>query len=454
VQVFKVSVRAILLLTIAATLVAQTTTDDASSNPSTSYDGPNVMGRGPIRVGMIGAESVPISVSFIAAATYDTLLGGFRTDANGNLAPGGGSYGVEGGFSVTGQKRFRRAMLGISYTGGYNYFRTVTGFSGTNQALNLAYGRQLSRRVEMNWTNTASITNRILGNPLNQLGLGVDLVSVPVNELFDTRIYFLQSQMNVGYNFNSRWQVQLGGNGGAIRRQANSLADANIYGGSASLMYRWSRNTTIGGGYNYTAFNFGRSFGESGIHGLSINFAQNIGRSWQVSASISGQTIRTIGVRRVALDPVIAALLGSGSGVEAFDSRVRIGGYGLSIGRTYRRTNFALRADRTVVPGNGLMLTSVVNSQSVSAIYNAARKWNIVLGANRSKMTEIAGNTFGAFDVWGTQVGVSRNLTNEVSLNGTVEYRSFSLADSPLDRRGTRYLVGLSYSPTSLPFGK
>jgi len=452
--VFKVSVRAILPLTIAATLVAQTATDDASSNPATSYDGPSVMGRGPIRIGLIGAESVPITISFRAGGSYDTLLGGFRTDADGNLTPGAGSYGVEGGFNISGQKMFRRSVLGVSYNAGYNYFGSVTGFSGTNQALNLAYGRRLTRRLELNWNNTASVTNRILGNPLNQPGTGIDIVTVPVNELFDTRIYFLQSQMTAGYNLNSRWQIQFGGSGGVIRRQARALADANTYGGSASVMYRWSRNTTIGGGYNYTAFNFGRSFGESGIHALSLNFARRIGRAWQVSASVSGQTVRTIGVRRVALDPVIAALLGSGSGVEAFDSRVRIGGYGLSLARSFRRSNFEVRADRSIVPGNGLLLTSVINTQSASATYNVTRKWNVFTGINRSTMGEVAGSTFGAFKTWGTQIGVGRNLTDEITVNGTVEYRSFILSDSPLDRTGTRYLIGISYTPRSLPFGK
>ncbi|OYW12646.1 MAG: hypothetical protein B7X34_01700, partial [Acidobacteriia bacterium 12-62-4] len=349
---------------------------------------------------------------------------------------------------------FRRSVLGVSYNAGYNYFGSATGFNGTNQALSLAYGRRLTRRLEMNWTNTASVTNRILGNPLNQPGIGVDIVSVPVNELFDTRIYFLQSQMTAGYNLNSRWQIQFGGSGGVTRRQARSLADANMYGGSASVTYRWSRNTTIGGGYNYTAFNFGRSFGESGIHALSLNFARRIGQAWQVSASVSGQGIHTIGVRRVALDPVIAALLGSGSGVEAFDSRVRIGGYGLSLARSFRRSNFEVRADRSIVPGNGLLLTSVINSQSASVTYNVARKWNLVMGANRSTMGEVAGGTFGAFKSWGTQIGVGRNLTDEITVNGTLEYRSFTLSDSPLDRTGTRYLVGISYTPRSLPFGK
>lgn len=441
--------------TIVATLMAQATGDGSNSSAtSTSYDGPNVMGRGPLRIGLFGAESTPIRFSFNVGATYDTLLGAFRTDANGNLAPGAGSYGVEGGFSVSGQKRYRRAVLGVSYSGSYNYIANIQGFSGANQALNLGYSRRLTRRLEMSWTTTGSITNRLLGNPLNQQSVGADLVAAPVNELFDNRLYFLQSQMLYSFRLNSRWHVQGGGSGGTVRRQAASLADVNIYGGNAALMYRWNRNTTIGFGYNFSHFNFGRFFGESNLHGVTVDFGRKIGRDWQLTVSATGQTIRTIGVRRVALDPVIAALLGTSSGVEAFDSSRRIAGYGIGVERRYRRSLFSVRADRSVVPGNGLMLTSVINMQSVAFSTSASRNWSINAGASRSSMGEVAGSTLGAFDVWQIQTSVNRKFTTELGMMASVEYRSFKLGNSTLDRRGTRFMIGLTYSPTSLPFGR
>jgi hypothetical protein len=437
--------------TAAVVLLAQEASD---SNSASSYDGPNVMGRGQMRVGLAGAESIPIRFSFNVAGTYDTLLGAFRTDSEGNLAPGAGSYGVQGGFDVSGQKRFRRAVLGISYSGNYNYFASVAGFNGINQALNLGYARRLSRRLEMSWMNTASVTNRLLGNPLNQQSLGADVVTAPVNELFDNRIYFLQSQMLYTFRLSSRWQIIGGGNGGMVRRKAAALADVNLYGASAGLLYRWDRNTSIGVNYTFSHFNFGRSFGESNLHGVSVNFGRKIGRDWQVSGSVSGQSIRTVGSRRVSLDPVIAALLGQDSGVEAFDSKRTITGFSVEVERRYRRSVFSARADRGVVPGNGLLLTSVIDMQSVAMNYTANRNWSFNTGASRSSMEEITGSSLGAFDAWQAQASVNRTLNSELTAFGTIEYRSFRLGRSTLDRRGTRYTVGITYTPTGLPFGR
>jgi hypothetical protein len=435
----------------ATPLLAQ---EAAESNSSSSYDGPNVMGRGDMRIGLLGADSVPIRFSFNVGGTYDTLLGAFRTDENGNLAPGAGSYGVQGGFDVSGQKRFRRAILGISYNGNYNYFPGLDGFNGLNQALNLGYSRRLGRRLEMNWINTASLTNRLLGNPLNQQALGADLASAPVNELFDNRIFFLQSQMTLSYRLSSRWQLVGGGNGGVVRRQASSLAGVNVYGGTAGIMYRWSRNTTIGINYDFSHFNFGRSFGESNIHGSTVNFARRIGRDWQVNASVGGQSIYTVGARRVALDPVIAALLGSTEGVEAFSSRRWVTSYGAGVERRIRRSSFTAQASRSVVPGNGLLLTSVIDLISFGMTYTATRDWSLNAGASRSSMTDVSGSNLGRFDVSQVQAGVNRTLNRELGMFGTVEYRTFALGISSFDRSGFRFTVGLTYTPTSLPFGR
>lgn len=435
----------------AALLLAQEASD---ANTASTYDGPNVMGRGPLRIGLSGADSIPIRFSVNVGGTYDTLLSAFGADADGNLVPGAGSYGVIAGFDVSGQKRFRRAVLGVSYSGNYNYFPTIQGFNGFNQALNLGYSRRLSRRLEMSWINTGSMTNRLLGNPLNQQSLGADLIAAPVNELFDNKIYFVQSQMLFSVRLTSRWQIVAGGNGGVIRRDASSLAGVNLYGGNAGLMYRWDRNTTIGIDYAYSHFNFGRSFGESNIHAGSLTFARKLGRDWQVNASVSRQHVQTIGVRRVNLDPVIAALLGTDLGSEAFESSRWITGFGLGVERRYRRSAFNARADRSVVPGNGLLLTSVVNIQTVGITYNATRDWSLNAGATRTSMDQVADSALGAFSMWQVQAGLSRRLNADFSLFGSSEYRSFSLGNSTLDRAGTRLTVGLTYSPASLPFGR
>ncbi len=432
---------------------ALTAQQSGDVNTLTSYDGPNIMGRGETQVGRVGADPVPIRFAFNASGTYDTLLGAFRVDRDGQLAPAAGSYGVQGGFEVSGQKTGRRSVLGLSYSGNFNHFPSLQGFSGFNQALNLAYSRRVSRNLELSWNNTASSTNRLLGNPLGLQNVGADAVSAPLSELFDNRIYFLTSQMSLAYRLNARWQIVGGGNGGVVRRQNKGLASVNVYGAESGAIYRLNRRTSIGLNYRFSHFNFGRSFGESNVHGVTVTVARQIGPDWQVSAAGSQSSARTIGVQRVALDPVIAALLGSGTGVEAFDRTQWVAGYAFSVSRRYRRSSFEGRAERAVIPGNGLLLTSVNNFYGITAQYSASRNWGVNSSFGQNSMSEVTGSNK-SFSVWQAQVGIKRTLATELDLTGSVEYRQFELSTNTLNRSGYRMTLGLSYSPAALPFGR
>ena len=440
---------------VAASLWAQDSTVGNSSSTDSSSDNSDFTNRRSVRVGLAGAESVPISISMSVSGSYDTLLGAFRTDSNGNLAPSAGSYGVEGGFTVSGQKRLRRSLLGISYIANYAHFLNVNNFNGTNQSINLAYSRRFNKRTDLVWNTAGSITNRVLGNPINLQSDTLGFLSTPVNELFDTRIYFLQSNMSVGYLLNNRWQLQFGGNGGIVRRQARALADTNLYGGTAGASYRLNRRSTLGFTYIYSHFDFGKQFGESDIHGVAANYTRGFGRGWSATAQVSIFDVQTIGVRRVSLDPVIAALLGTDQGSEAFQSMKRTPGFGASVTKRFRRTLYSVAVDRGIQPGNGLILTSLSTTYSASMNYELKAKWTLNAGVNRTELAGIgAGTTLGKFSNESAQLRFSRMITREIGFTGGVEYRQFKLERSVLDRRGTRVTFGLSYVPNSLPFGK
>ena len=256
----KVLVRLCFVCFLASSLWGQDSTSGSSSNVATPYEGG--AGQGPVRVGMVGAESVPISITMTLDGSYDTLLGAFRVDNDGKLTPGSGSYGVDGGFTIAGQKKFRRSVFGISYLANYNHFFNASNFNGSNQSINFAYSRRMTKRTELIWNTAGSISNRVLGNLLNRQTAGLEFFSAPTSELFDARIYFLQSSLTLGYRLNSRWQLQVSGNGGVVRRQARALADTNLFGGTAGATYRLSRRSSLGLTYTYSHFDFGKQFGD------------------------------------------------------------------------------------------------------------------------------------------------------------------------------------------------
>jgi hypothetical protein len=438
---------------ISPVLSAQDTPPPLAADTSSANDGPSVNGRSGMRIGMVGAESIPITVSINFNGTYDTLLGSFRTGSDGQLAPGGGSYGVEGGFSASGQKRFRRSVLGLSYIGNYTYFGNQNGFNGTNQALTLGYQRRLTRRLQLDWKNGASVTNRILGNLFNRQPDGLEVFSVPLNELFDTRIYFLQSNMNVSYAINNRLQVFVGGSGGLVRRANKNFADVNIFGATAGATYRVNRLTTVSANYGFSHFNFGRSFGESNVHSVSGSIARQIGKNWQIAGGGSWFRVNTIGVRQIALDPLIAALLGTNTGAEAFNTTNNLTGYNASLERRFRRSSFTVRGEKNVQPGNGLFLATSLVSYGVSYNYRTSANWGLSANARSDSMDSLGGQGLGNnFSTRGVGLNFDRRLTQEIRLNAGYEFRRLRLAQTAFDRSGSRFIFGLSYNPTSLGF--
>lgn len=445
-------------ISLVCLLVAGLSAQDATPPPlagdtSSANDGPSVNGRSGMRIGMVGAESIPITVSLNFNGTYDTLLGSFRTDSNGQLAPGGGSYGVEGGFSASGQKRFRRSVLGLSYIGNYTYFGNQNGFNGTNQALTLGYQRRLTRRLQLDWKNGASVTNRILGNLFNRQPDGLEVFSVPLNELFDTRIYFLQSNLNVSYAINNRLQLFVGGSGGLVRRENKNFADVNIFGATAGATYRMNRLTTVSVNYGFSHFNFGRSFGESNVHSVSGSIARQIGKNWQITGGGSWFRVNTIGVRQISLDPLIAALLGTTTGAEAFNTTNNLTGYSGSLERRFRRSSFAVRAEKNVQPGNGLFLATSLVSYGVSYNYRTNANWGLSANARSDSMDSLGGQGLGNnFSTRGVGLNFDRRLTQEIRLNAGYEFRRLRLSQTAFDRSGSRFILGLSYNPTSLGF--
>ena len=84
--------------------------------------------------------------------------------------------------------------------------------------------------------------------------------------------------------------------------------------------------------------------GESDIHGVAANYTRGFGRGWSATAQVSIFDVQTIGVRRVSLDPVIAALLGTDQGSEAFQSMKRTPGFGASVTKRFRRTLYSVTA--------------------------------------------------------------------------------------------------------------
>ena len=166
---------------LAAPGMAQPSSQDSGEEPA----GPGILSRG---VGGAGSRSGrDLDIRFYAGANglYETGVAPFATDAQGNLLKVEPLWGMEARLGAYGVHKWRRAQLGLDYTGGIRHYVNNSFYDGTDHALQLGLNYQHSRRLTLNFQETAGTFARTFGN---QLGTSSDLSGLnPASQLFDTR---------------------------------------------------------------------------------------------------------------------------------------------------------------------------------------------------------------------------------------------------------------------------
>jgi len=416
-------------------------------------NGPTILSRGGT-AGSVGSE--PTSLTFTAGvnAIYDNGLISIPTSTQ-TLNSQASGYGVEARATLFGTRRFKRSSLGISYSGSYQKYNLGI-YDGTNQSLQLTFNQQLSKKFELGYNLTAGTSNLPAGN-----GLGLDLLAnansgdpnllaVPVQELFNIRTTSVQGGFGMTYRFNNRLSFRLSANGYGVRRDIKSLGGVNGYSGKADLAYRFSKRTTVSVSYNFNHMEYPGAFGASDIHTMSASYARGIGRDWQLSLGGGVSRVESLGLARVELDPFVAALLGQSSGVEAFYSLHLVPNLNGNLTRTFRTGNLIFNASKTVVPGNGLFLTSQSTNFGGSYAYTGIRDWSLRATLAYTKYSTLT-RTMGQYTGANFGAGVSRKIYRTVFLDANFLYRDQIIAQGSYSHNGSRLSAGLAWSPKSVP---
>ena len=416
-----------------------------------AYDGPSILGRGGPTSGMRGTEKVPIRVQASINGTYDSNILGFSVDSNGNFNPVA-SAGITAFIGASGRKAWRRSFLGLDYSGDYNHFARQSFYNGTNHQLNLALGTQIGQKLQIITQIGAGTSNRFLGGQGVFQASELEFLAAPTAELFDSRTYFIGNSTSATYSLNGRQSVRVSANASSVRRRARSLVDLQVYGASADFVQRLSRSTSLGVSYSFSHFDFTKVFGESDIHTIGSHISRKVGRDLHFAAGLTGTKQSTVGVRSVALDPVLAALLGRGTGTEVFDSNNLLYGYMLTAERRLRRSNATISAQRAVTPGNGFFLTSINRSVIASLTHSLSR--DVSFGANfgHNELSSL-GFASGDFKGWTGGANVTYKLTESLGLNAQYNWRTFDLQQTTFGRTGYRVSLGITYFPQQGPAG-
>ena len=421
-----------------------------SSDPTQEYQGPSILSRDKSLLGERGGKLIDFRFYGQLTGIYDSGLTPVAVDANANLVNTGASYGIDAGFGVFGSRRWRRDQLNIEYRGNYRHYPTSPYFDGIDQFLNLGYARVLTRRLNLELKETAGTTSLANGGFSYVPLTNTDLFAVPANELFDNRTNFIQSRVDLTWQQTARLSYRVGGQGFVVRRRSFALAGLDGFGSHGDVSYRITRRQTVSLEYEFSHFDFQRTFGDADIHTASMGWNISLGRKWDLSVQAGAARTFVRGLTQVSIDPAIAAIVGRNIAVVQFDRAVTIPSYGGRATRRFDRSSLSLNANVGATPGNGVYLTSRQTALAAGYSYTGLRKWTLGATAAYSELSAL-GQSLGKFKNFQGGVGATYKVANATHLEFRYDLRHYTTQNNAFKKNSDRFSLGIAFSPGETP---
>jgi hypothetical protein len=186
------------------------------------------------------------------------------------------------------------------------------------------------------------------------------------------------------------------------------------------------------------------------VHTVGADFAFRLGRSWDLALRIGGARVETLGLRRVDVDPVIAAIIGRTSGIEAFYRVNYVPSMRGSLSRAFRRSTLSFNYSRGVSPGNGLYLTSRMEDAGIAYSHTAFRRWNVGVNLGYNSYSSLT-QTMAQYTGYRGGGGVTCQINTWLHFVARYDARQHDAGGPLSNRLWQSGSVGLAFSPGDLP---
>lgn len=416
------------------------------------YLGPGILSRGAGDLGTRSGQQVDLRFYADVSGVYDTGLQPYMVDSKGNLVTLNGLYGVQADLGAYGTHRWRQSLLGLDYSGNFIHYTNGSAFDTTNQNLRLGYTYQKSRRLVFDFRENAGIASYGYGAPgfYGTSSASTDFVNTPTALLFDNRFYYFQTTMDVSFLQSARTIYTVGGDGFWVRRQGAGLASTNGYNLRGVVQHRVTKRKTIGASYQHLHFDFPPAFGQSDIDAAEFFFGTGIGRRWNFLLSAGGLIAQVQGIQQVAIDPVIAALLGTSVSERAFYSQTLAPSGRATLDGRFKSSQISFSYSQEIVPGNGIYLTSMQKGGSAGYTYSGIRNWSLGLVGGYMKLSGLGQ---GLQPYQGVDGGFSATyrITGAIHAVARFDARDQQINVVGYKHTGYRATIGLAFSPGDIP---
>jgi len=432
------SINLLLFLALPAPLLAQ-------------YAGPAILSRGEAPAAL-AAPQIDFQPFVEVSAVYDTGLAGVALNEQGQLATSS-SAGATLAWGITGTHSWRHTKVGLAYHGALSFYAEQSRFSNLDQSLLFGVTHQITRHLMFSLNETAGLVTRNFGQLALQQTVPFDpsTAYVPVTDYFDNRTVYSTTQASLQIQKTARLSFALGGSEFIVDRHSKALYGSRGTSATGDLQYRLSRMTTIGAQYEYLHFSYPGIIGSTDAHGAAATYAVRLNREWEFSGYGGFMRVESKFEQTVPIDPVIAALLGI-SGAEEITHQIAIvPNVAGRLSRTYRTGVAYLSAGHSVLPGNGLFLTSTATQVVLGYAYTGLRFWSFGASGGYDRGTAV-GTIAGDYADKNVSLLMSRVIARHLNFVLSFSVRQYS---SPTYVNYNRTIeegsIGVGYSPGDIP---
>jgi hypothetical protein len=434
-----------ILVSIACSAVLASTATAQIAN----YLGPGILTGGADNIGTRGGEQVDLRLFADVTGIYDNGLQPIAVDSKGNLVQVNGLYGIEADIGAYGVHSWRTAQLGLDYHGDFRHYLNDSSYDSSNHRLTLGYTYQKSKRLYFDLQAVGGTYSNYLGALPGEAGTAT-VVASP-NLLFDNRTYFLQGGGGMTYLLSARSSLSLTGQGFTTQYASNALASVIGYVGRGKYEYRVTRITSIGAEYSRSHYGYPKFFGNSDVDNYSVFMATQFGRLWTFSLNGGEYKVHTLGLQTVALDPVIAALLGVNSTVHTYNATNWLPSGKADLARKFKNGVFSVSYFRGSSPGNGVFLSSSSDMGNIGYTYTGVQKSSFTINGGYTSLGSI-GQGIAPYHYYMGGVRMTYTLSHALRAVAGYDVREQEIQTGTAYKRTSyRITAGIAFSPGTLP---
>lgn len=432
------------------------------------FGGPSAINSG-IRIS--GVKELGVQPWISARGIYvrnlegSTIFSGQRRD---NI-----SGGILGGVSAS--RLWRRTSLAGSYMGTSFYStRTVnTNRFRSSHVGALGLTHQVSRRVNLE-------LNQVAGSAVGGFGYGANFANFgtlgmgPMSgifsynllggggvgnpalngvvdaDIYDARTNFYASNGGVSITPTTRLNFTLGGGGIFVRRQLTALNDLNSVNAIGGTSYQLSRRLAVVANYGFGRFNYVRRFGSTDIQTVLGGFQYQLAQRTFLGLFGGLQHMDRTYVGRVQIDPEIAELLGTSTGFEIQERRIRGFTGGAQLSHVFRQGTASLSAWRGMTPGTDVIMTST-RDQILGNFSKPINQNNSISFVGTYLRQKGLMQTGARIQLWQAGASYSRRIISGLHINFAGGYRRSESKLAGRQLRQTFATVGITWYPTDIP---